>query len=109
MTTEINYATQFGEELERAAEWRRDVAERNPEDAQRNLDAARCFDRMASEIDSNDDVFQRCMELVYGDEIDGTIVSETTSALNHEVGFGFEPTNLDAYLRELVSRLEAQL
>lgn len=109
MNGAINFKSELAQGLERQAEWRRDQMERHPEDAQRNLDAAKLFDGLAAQVDAGDidpAIMRRFVEFVFEAE-DGITASEITGEFNREIGFGCEPANIDAYLSELISRLEA--
>lgn len=112
MMTEINYKSELSHGLEAQGDWRRELAEKHPEDETRNLDAAKLFESLAGQAQAGDidpQIMARYIELVYGDDIDGTVCSEVASEINREIGFGFHPETIDGYLTEMISRLEARL
>lgn len=94
--------------FESQAEWRREKAEQYPDDAERNLLAAKTFDVLATQAATGDfdaEIYRRYSDLVADEETTATVCGEELE-LNRQVGFWSFPNSVDEYLAELLDRVE---
>lgn len=104
----MTYQRDLANAFEMQAEWRREKAEQHPQDAKRNLTAAKTFDELALQADRGDfdrELFGRYADLAYWDDDTSTTVSVEASELNRCIGFHSFPTTVDEYLTDLLDRV----
>ena len=88
------------DDFKEQAEWRREKAERYPDD-KRHLEAAAIFDRLAATVDAiPQDVFRTFSEFGVND---GLLDVERWTQMLCDVGFGSSPETAEDFVRSFIA------
>jgi hypothetical protein len=93
-------------EVESTAEWRRETAERFPEDAERNETAADRLDRIAADLRALKGTLLHARTAKLAEEDRNNAFSVAASELNRAIGFRLNIENGREYLETLCDLVE---
>jgi hypothetical protein len=96
-------------DVEGTAEWRHGLADKYPNDAERNLRAAKILERLAQQLPNLEGgaLHYRAAALV--DRLDAADVVRIVNDVTHSVGFGNEPDTAEEFINVIITDMQREL